>query len=234
MGQLVVAQLREGTALVAAVDRGGLVRGCFADADVVIDFSLPEGTLAAIPHLGACALVTGTTGGGAELEWALDQQSKRSAVLSAANFSTGVNVMLDLVERAARVLDDAYDIEIIEAHHRRKRDAPSGTALALAEAAARGRGVALGDVACRGRDGVTGERPRGEIGLHAIRGGDVAGEHAVWLAGPGERVMLGHVASSKVTFVHGAIRAARWVSGRAPGRYTMAQVLGLAGKGAEL
>ena len=141
--------------------------------------------------------------------------------------SLGVNILLDLVRRAAAALDAGYDIEIVEMHHRLKKDAPSGTALGLAEAAARGRAVALDRVAVYGREGMVGERPRGEIGIHAVRGGDVVGDHTVIFAADGERVELAHTASNRESFAKGALTAARWLKGRAPGLYTMRDVLGL-------
>jgi 4-hydroxy-tetrahydrodipicolinate reductase len=203
----------------------GVGPGCFADADVVVDFSLPDGLRAALPHLGRSALVTGVTGITADDERALDARAATTAVLHTSNFSQGVAVLADLVRRATAALP-GYDVEIVEAHHRRKVDAPSGTALLLGRAAAEGLGVRLDDVAVHGREGHTG--PRGhEIGFHAIRGGDVVGEHTVWVAGEGERLLLGHVASSRDTFARGALRAAAWIAGRAPGRYGMRQVLGL-------
>lgn len=197
------------------------------EADVAIDFSHPTGLAAAVRRLGATPLVSGTTGLDAEAVAALDAHAARAPVLHAANFSTGVTVLLDLVARAARALPD-YDVEIVESHHRHKRDAPSGTALALGHAAAAARGRSLDELAVHGRSGDTGERPAGQIGLHALRLGDVAGEHEVYLAGPGERVLLAHLATSRATFAQGALRAARWVLGRPPGRYRMQDVLGLA------
>ncbi len=205
-----------------------------ARADAVIDFSAP-GQLAAL--LDACAgtlvgraLAVGTTGLGGRLDQRLDETAESAAVLVAANFSVGINLLLGLVERAARALPgDRYDIEIVETHHARKEDAPSGTALALGEAAARGRGEALSDVRRDGRSGRVGPRPEGEIGLHALRGGDVVGEHAVHLLGARERVVLGHRAHGRDLFAEGALVATRWLVGRGPGRYTMEDVLGLSG-----
>lgn len=196
--------------------------GCFGDADVVVDFSLPEGLLAALPHLGTAGLVSGVTGLDAAGAAAVDAAAGEAPVLLAANFSTGVHVLADLVARATQALP-AYDVEVVEAHHRHKRDAPSGTALFLGEAAARGRDVAL--EAVHGREGRT---SRGsEIGFHALRCGDVVGEHEVWLAGEGERLRLGHVATSRDAFALGAVQAACWLAGRRAGRYTMRDVLGL-------
>lgn len=201
------------------------------DADVVIDFSSPELFRRLVEGQGEAlagkALVVGTTGFGAEEERALEEAARHCAVLLAANFSVGVNLLLALAERAAAVLGDDYDAEIVEAHHRRKADAPSGTALALGEALARGRGAALADVRVDGRGGQVGARPRGEIGFHAVRGGDIVGEHRVLLIGERERIELAHVAQDRALFAEGALRAARWLAGKPAGRYTMRDVLGL-------
>ena len=201
------------------------------ESDVVIDFSSPELFARLVDGqadaLAGRALVVGTTGLGSEGERALDRAAARSAVLVAANFSVGVNLLLALAERAAAVLGDDFDAEIVEAHHRRKADAPSGTALALGEALARGRGVRLADVRVDGRSGHPGARPRGEIGFHSVRGGDIVGEHRVMLVGEREQVELGHVARDRALFAEGALRAARWLAGKPAGRYTMRDVLGL-------
>lgn len=200
--------------------------GCFGDADVVIDFSLPAGLKAALAVLGDRALVSGVTGADADTTAALDALAARAPVLVTGNFSTGVHVLADLVRRAVTALPD-YDVEIVEAHHRRKVDAPSGTAWLLGQAAAEGRGLALDTVARHGRSGITGARTYDEIGFHAVRCGDVVGDHQVWIAGEGERLQLGHVATSRDTFARGALRAGAWIAGRAPGRYAMNDVLGL-------
>ena len=201
------------------------------ESDVVIDFSAPELLRRLVEMHGDAlagkALVVGTTGLGEEEQALLARQAERSAVLQAANFSVGVNLLVALAERAAAVLGDDYDVEIVEAHHRRKVDAPSGTALALGEAVARGRGVALADVRVDGRSGRPGERPHGEVGFHSVRGGDIVGEHSVMLIGERERIELGHVAQDRALFAEGALRAARWMAGKAPGTYTMRDVLGL-------
>ena len=235
MGRRVAAlALADGHTLHAAIGHdGGEVAGvpvttvgpgCFDGCDVVIDFSLPEALAAALPHLGDVPLVTGTTGLSDPTAAALRAQATTAPVLAAANFSTGVALLVELARRAAAALPD-YDVEITETHHRLKQDAPSGTALALASAVAEGRGVALDAVRRDGRTGRTGVRPVGEIGLHALRGGDVVGDHEIFLLGPGERVSLGHVATSRDTFAAGALRAARWLVGRPPGRYSLADVL---------
>jgi 4-hydroxy-tetrahydrodipicolinate reductase len=174
------------------------------------------------------ALVVGTTGLDDDTVKQLDALARRTAVLVAANFSVGVNLLLGLAEQAARVLPAAtYDVEIVETHHGRKLDAPSGTALALGEAVARGRSVELAGVRRDGRSGTTGERPRGEIAFHALRGGSVAGEHHLHFLGQRERIELAHHAEDRALFAEGALVAARWITGRAPGRYTMGDVLGL-------
>jgi 4-hydroxy-tetrahydrodipicolinate reductase len=173
--------------------------------------------------------VVGTTGLKPEHEAALDEAAAKVAVVQAANMSVGVNLMLGLARQVAAILDDGFDIEIVEMHHRHKVDAPSGTALALGKAAAAGRGVALDDVAVRARDGMIGPRPKGQIGFATLRGGDVVGEHTVVFAGEGERIELTHKASSRAIFARGAVRAALWTQGRPPGRYSMRDVLGLTG-----
>lgn len=200
------------------------------DADAVVDFSSPD-ALAHLLELHADALaeralVVGTTGLGAREEQRLDAAAERGPVLVAANFSVGVNVLQALVRRAARALGD-YDAEIVEAHHAGKTDAPSGTALALGQALAAGRGVRLEDVRQDGRSGHTGARPAGQVGFHALRGGGVVGQHHVHFLGADERIELAHVALDRRLFARGALVAARWLVGRAPGRYTMAEVLGL-------
>lgn len=199
-----------------------------ADAEVVVDFSAPEFLRRLLEtQEGIPALVVGTTGLGAEEERLLDALAERAPVLVAANFSVGVNLLLALAEEAARILEEGYDVEIVEAHHRRKEDAPSGTALALGEAVARGRGVSLEEVRRDGRSGRPGARPVGEIGFHALRGGDVPGEHRVMYIGDRERIELGHLAQDRALFAEGALRAARWIVGRPAGRYGMRDVLGL-------
>jgi 4-hydroxy-tetrahydrodipicolinate reductase len=224
--------------------RSGIVAGCprvvpvgaaataLEDVDVVLDFSTPEGTQALLDAsaeaLAGRALVVGTTGLAAGIETRLDELSSRAAVLSAANFSVGVNLIAALVRHVAAVLPaDRYDIEVVEAHHGRKQDAPSGTALALADAAAEGRGRALADIRRDGRTGRPGPRPEGEIGMHAVRGGGIVGDHAVLFLGGREVVELNHRALDRALFAEGALVAARWMAGRRPGRYDMAEVLGI-------
>jgi len=200
-------------------------------ADAVIDFSAPAflGSLLRehSESLAGKALLVGTTGLGDAERSLLQAQAERGPVLVAANFSVAVNLLLILAEQAARVLGPEYDVEIVEAHHRRKEDAPSGTALALGEAVARGRSVELGSVRRDGRSGRPGARPAGEIGFHAIRGGDLIGEHDVMFIGELDRLTLSHHAADRSLFAAGALRAARWLVGRPAGQYSMQDVLGL-------
>ena len=197
--------------------------------DVLIDFSRPEGTLS---MLRVCRerqvpIVIGTTGFDPEQRSAIGAASQYIPLLMAPNTGVGVNVLFGLVEQAARVLGEDYDAEVIEAHHRHKVDAPSGTALHLGEAIARGRGQRLDDHAVYAREGHTGERARGEIGFATVRGGDIVGEHTVLFAGGGERIEITHRASSRMLFARGAVRAAAWMAGQRPGMYDMQDVLGL-------
>ena len=203
--------------------------GAAAAAEVLIDFTLPaalEGNLAAAVAAGT-PIVIGTTGVDATGEQAIHRASAQVPLVYAANYSSGVTLLRRLVQTAAAALGDDYDVEITEAHHRYKRDAPSGTARALGESVARGRGVRLEDHAIQAREGIVGERPAGAIGFQALRGGDIVGEHTVMLAGDGERLELTHRASSRATFARGALRAARWAAERPAGLYDMDDVLGL-------
>ena len=176
------------------------------------------------------AHVIGTTGLSEAQEQAIRDAARRTAIMRAANMSLGVNLLLGLTQQVARALGpEAFDIEILEVHHRHKVDAPSGTALALGQAAARGRGVDLTEIADRGRDGMTGARKTGAIGFAALRGGDVVGDHVVIFAGAGERIELAHRATDRRIYARGAVTAARWLHGRPAGLYGMADVLGLAG-----
>jgi 4-hydroxy-tetrahydrodipicolinate reductase len=202
----------------------------FADSDVVVDFTAPASTM---NHVRLAAesgkgLVVGTTGLSSQEKAELALAGERAPIVFAANMSLGVNLLLGVTRKVAAALDEEFDIEIVEMHHRHKVDAPSGTALALAEAAAAGRGVDLDDVADRGRDGVIGARKRGAIGMAALRGGDVVGEHQVIFAADGERVEISHRATDRGIFARGAITAAIWLHGRKPGLYGMDDVLGLA------
>jgi 4-hydroxy-tetrahydrodipicolinate reductase len=203
--------------------------GALADADVLVDCTRPEGTLA---HLEACLklsrrMVIGTTGFSAAQVARIAEAARRIPIVQSPNFAIGVNVVFRLAQTAARALGDAYDVEIIEAHHRHKVDAPSGTALKLGELVAQALGRDLAQVATHGRHGETGERPAKAIGFHAIRGGDIVGEHTVLFAGPGERVEVAVRSQSRSTYAAGALRAAKWLAGRAPGLYDMFDVLGL-------
>lgn len=196
--------------------------------DVLIDFTRPEGTLAALEVCLAQnkSMVIGTTGFTAEQKARVEAAAQRLPILMAGNFSIGVNLCLKLLEDAARVLGEDCDIEIIEAHHRHKVDAPSGTALMMGEAVARGAGRDLARDAVYERYGHTGARERRTIGFSTVRGGDVVGDHTVMFLGEGERVEITHKASSRMNFANGAVRAAAWLAGRGPGLYTMRQVLG--------
>ena len=201
----------------------------FANADAVIDFTAPAATIAFAEAAAAAGIVhvIGTTGMTEDEIAALAPHSAKATIIRAGNMSLGVNLLTQLTKRVAAALDEDYDIEVIEAHHNKKVDAPSGTALMLGEAAAEGRGVKLNDVADRGRDGITGARKKGDIGFTAIRGGDIIGEHDVMFAAAGERIILRHVASDRTVFARGALKAALWGQGRAPGAYDMLDVLGL-------
>jgi 4-hydroxy-tetrahydrodipicolinate reductase len=197
--------------------------------DVLIDFTRPKTSLAlsALCAQHGKALVIGTTGFEPEQERDLLRAQASSAVCKAANFSTGINVCLDLLKQAAAILGDGYDVEIYEAHHRHKIDAPSGTALALGQAVADGLKRNLREVAVYGREGQTGARRSETIGFATVRGGDVVGDHTVLFMGEGERIEITHKASSRMAFARGAVRAAIWLAGRAPGLYDMRDVLGL-------
>lgn len=245
MGQALIEAVRADAelALAAALDAAGspaigrtagTVRvtadlGVLAGVDVLIDFTRPEGTLA---HLDACLalgkpMVIGTTGFDAAQRTRIAEGAKRIPIVLSPNFAIGVNVVFRLARTAAAALGDAYDVEIVEAHHRHKVDAPSGTALKLGEVVAQALGRDLGAVATHGRKGDTGERPAKAIGFHAIRGGDIVGEHTVIFAGSGERVEIAVRSQSRMTYAAGAVRAARWIQGRGPALYDMSDVLGL-------
>ena len=200
-----------------------------ADADVLVDFTRPEGTLA---HLEACvrlkkSMVIGTTGFGDAQRARIAAAARSIALVMAPNMAVGVNVTFKLAETAARILGDAYDVEIVEAHHRHKVDAPSGTALRLGEVVARALGRDLTACAVHGRHGDTGERDPKAIGFHAIRGGDIVGEHTVIFAGAGERVEITVRSLSRMTYALGALRAAKFLRDRQPGLYDMFDVLAL-------
>jgi 4-hydroxy-tetrahydrodipicolinate reductase len=200
----------------------------FAKAHAVLDFTAPEATVefAAVAAQARVVHVVGTTGLQAEHLKKLRAAARHAVIVRAGNMSVGVNLLVGLTRQVAAALGEEFDIEIVEAHHRMKVDAPSGTALMVGEAAAAGRGVALGDVSDRGRDGVTGARVPGHIGFSAIRGGDIVGEHDVIFAGAGERIVLRHVATDRALFARGALRAALWGQDKVPGEYDMLDVLG--------
>jgi len=212
---------------VAATDD---VRAAATGADIWIDFTAPEASLAALDALAGTkvrAAIVGTTGMTAEQEARIAASAKRIAIVRSGNFSLGVNLLASLVREAAAKLGAGWDIEIIETHHHRKIDAPSGTALLLGEAAAEGRGAALRDLRLPPRDGITGARPEGRIGFAAIRGGGVIGEHEVMFAAEREVVTLSHQALDRAVFADGALAAAIWVADKPPGLYSMRDVLGL-------
>ena len=254
MARLIAQRAVPGLELVAAVDRAGapllgqdagvaagvpalgvvlgadLAAALAARPDVAVDFSSPSATAATAAQVAAAGVpwVVGTTGLGAAEQAAVAQAARKIPVVLSANMSLGVNLLYALVAQAARTLAGLrYDCEIVERHHRRKKDAPSGTALYLGEAAAQGFGWNLKDVAVDGRTGIPGERPEKEIGFHAVRGGDVVGDHTVLFAADGECLELSHRATSRDTLALGALRAAAWLPGRAPALYGMGDVLGL-------
>jgi 4-hydroxy-tetrahydrodipicolinate reductase len=205
------------------------LQSVLGDFDVLVDFTRPEATLG---YLEACRQagkkhVIGTTGFDAAAKGRIAAAARDVAVVFAPNMSVGVNLCLKLLDTAARVLGDEVDIEVIEAHHRHKVDAPSGTALRMGEVVAAALGRDLRDCAVYGREGVTGERSRATIGFATVRGGDIVGDHTVLFAGDGERVEITHKASSRTTFARGALRAARWLADRDTGLYDMQDVLGL-------
>ncbi|HZP10144.1 4-hydroxy-tetrahydrodipicolinate reductase [Methyloceanibacter sp.] len=201
----------------------------FARSDGVLDFTSPASTVvfAALSAQARIVHVIGTTGLSEADEAKIEAATRHATIVKAGNMSLGVNLLAVLTERVAEALGPEFDVEILELHHRHKRDAPSGTALMLGEAAARGRSVLLKDKAVRTRDGEVGPRREGDIGFATLRGGDVVGEHRVIFAGSGERIELAHIASDREIFARGAVRAALWARGRPPGLYSMADVLGL-------
>lgn len=215
--------------VVGRVDQGDDLTAVLDAAEVVVDFSSHSAT----PGIAtACAergkaIVIGTTGHSNEDRSAITALSNRIPMVLSSNFSTGVNTLFWLTRKAAEILGPDFDLEIVEMHHRLKRDAPSGTARTLAEILASARGQQYEDAARHGRAGIVGERTAMEIGLHSVRGGDVVGDHTVIFAAPGERVELAHKASSRDTFALGALRAALWLANKPPGLYDMQDVLGL-------
>ena len=229
MGQAVVAAVEEssGAAVKGSTTSSGDPAAALRGADVAIEFALPQATAA---NLAACVaakrpIVIGTTGHDDAQRTQIAAAAREIAIVMAPNMSLGVNLLLKLVELTAGKLDASYDIEVFEAHHRNKKDAPSGTALALGAAAASGRGVKLSEVAEHARHGTGAGRARGAIGFSVFRGGDVVGDHTVTFAGAGERIELTHRASDRMAFARGAVQAARWLVGRPPGLYSMQDVL---------
>jgi 4-hydroxy-tetrahydrodipicolinate reductase len=229
------AELGRDASVLAGLAPGGVLLGAELTAalpgvDVVVDFTRPEGTMAAVQ---AClaqgkALVIGTTGLSAEHKAAIAAAARTIPVCLSANYSVGVNLCLRLLRTAALTLGDSYDVEIVEAHHRLKVDAPSGTALRMGEAVADALGRKLEDCAVYGREGITGVRDGATIGFATVRGGDVVGDHTVMFLGEGERIEISHKASSRSNFARGALRAAVWLAARPAGLYDMQDVLGLA------
>ncbi|TVR07785.1 MAG: 4-hydroxy-tetrahydrodipicolinate reductase [Salinarimonadaceae bacterium] len=255
MGRMLIKTIDEtpGCALTAALERptsgcvgqdAGLVAGvgdlgvlvtcdaksAIAEADVLVDFTTPEASLAyaAIAAEAQTAHVIGTTGfSDADFE-ALKVFGEQTVIVQSGNMSLGVNILAAIVRKVAGILGEDFDIEIVEMHHRQKVDAPSGTALLLGQAAAEGRGIDLGARSARARDGITGARTAGDIGFAALRGGTVVGDHSVIFAGADERIAFQHIAEQRVLFARGAVKAAIWAKGQPAGYYSMADVLGLA------
>jgi len=230
MGQaLADAIAAAGHEVSGGIDQGGDPVALAAASDVVVDFSAPaalEFNLDAAIHAGI-PIVVGTTGLAERHHWLIDAAAVSVPVLQTGNTSLGVTLLAHLVREAATRLGEDWDIEIVETHHRMKLDAPSGTALLLGEAAAAGRGVRLDEERVAGRDGVTGARKAGTIGFAALRGGSVAGDHTVHFLADNERLSFSHLAENRAIFARGAVRAALWLLGKEPGRYTMPEVLGL-------
>lgn len=231
MGQVLIAAVNAAPDLDlrGTLDLGSDLDAGLAGADVLIDFTRPDGTMA---HVEACRvrgvkMVIGTTGFSDAQKAEIGHAAASIAIVMAPNMSVGVNVVMTLVEQAARSLGPAFDIEIVETHHRLKVDAPSGTALGIGEAAARGLGLSLAEAAVRDRDGEP--RRAGTIGFASLRGGDVVGDHTALFAGTGERIEITHRATSRATYADGSLRAARFLAGREAGLFGMAEVLGLAG-----
>ena len=231
MGQAIkrTAESQVGVTINAECELGDVLDHSIPRCDVVIDFSHPDATE---QNCAACVgsgkpMVIGTTGHSQHQRALIEEAAKSIPVLLAANFSVGVNTLFWLTRRAAELLGDGCDLEIVETHHRLKKDAPSGTAKRLAEILCDVRALDYTKNVLHGREGMIGERAGDQIGMHAIRGGDVVGDHTVIFAAPGERLELTHKASSRETFALGALRAARWIVGKPPGRYSMEDVLGL-------
>jgi len=230
MGRMLIeaVQVAGDATLHATLDKGDDVRTALAGADVLIDFTRPEATLA---HLAVCAelgvkAVIGTTGFDEAQKAEIARFAERTAIVFAPNMSVGVNVVLKLLDLAARAMDEGFDIEIIEAHHRNKVDAPSGTALQMGQVVADALGRDLKQCAVYGREGVTGVRDPSTIGFATVRGGDIIGDHTVLFAGTGERIEISHKASSRGIYAQGSLRAARFLAGQTTGLFGMNDVLG--------
>jgi len=205
----------------------------FAGSNVIIDFTFPAVTIqtAEFASIAGTAMVIGSTGFKPEEKEKIASYASAIPIVMSPNMSIGVNVLFKIVDMAARLLDESYDAEIVEAHHKLKKDAPSGTAMAIAQVIARARGVELDHRARYERHGLIGQRPAGEIGIQTVRAGDIVGEHTVMFAGGGERIEITHKAHSRENFARGAIAAAQWIVGKKPGLYTMADVLGIGDEG---
>jgi len=230
MGQAIAAAAEGADAVIAAaLDQGDDLAKEIGACDVVVDFSHPSATdaICRVCLSASKPLVVGTTGHSDDERALLEKTAKSLPVVFSPNFSVGVNALFWLTRKAAEMLGQDFDLEIVETHHRLKKDAPSGTARKLAEILCEVRKLDYSKNVAHGREGLIGERPAAEIGVHSIRGGDVVGDHTVTFAGRGERLELTHKASSRETFAAGALRAAGWVVGRSPGLYTMEDVLGL-------
>lgn len=230
MGQAIAAAAEgAGATIVAGLDLGDDLGKEIGGCDVVVDFSHPSATEAVSRTCVAASkpLVIGTTGHADSERALIEATSKSLPVVMSPNFSVGVNALFWLTREAARLLGEDFDLEIVETHHRLKKDAPSGTARKLAEILCEVRKLDYAKNVRHGREGLIGERPAREIGMHSIRAGDVVGDHTVTFAGPGERIELTHKAASRETFATGALRAASWIVGKPPGLYSMADVLGL-------
>ena len=230
MGQALIAAIAEagtGAELAGGVDQDGDVAALIAASDVLVDFSSPDALEATLDACVAATkpIVIGTTGLEERHHFLIDDAARDIAVLQTGNTSMGVTMLAALIEDAASRLGPDWDIEIVEMHHRHKVDAPSGTALLLGEAAARGRGIVLSDNSARGRDGITGVRKPGSIGFASLRGGSVAGDHSVIFASDNERIEMIHRAENRSIFATGAVKAALWLAGQGKGRYKMANVL---------
>jgi 4-hydroxy-tetrahydrodipicolinate reductase len=231
MGQKLIAcaEANSELSVTGRIDLNDDLKSVIRDGDVVIDFSFHDATapIAAICAEHGKALVIGTTGHSDADKSAIRNLQSAIPMVWASNYSTGVNTLFWLTRKAAEILGTSFDLEVVEMHHRTKKDAPSGTAVTLAEILADARRQKFGDVVRHGREGITGERTATEIGMHSLRGGDVVGDHTVIYAANGERLELTHRASSRETFARGALRAAQWIVGRKPGIYDMQDVLGL-------